>query len=239
MPYEDRIAVRKMMSNYWDNSSPFSVELVGAVIRQGTFIDKMHNLNSLQEPAIISTLERFILKYERFIEIAKVSSKRGHRVAVPTLDVDLVWHTHQLSPPSYYRYTVSRTQKFIDHDDKIVDTKLSTSFQWTSEIYQKMFNHVYSDCLCWYCESTRIGHTSKIRQLFGGPARPAPTHSEGMHISAHGSIEGVTSISREERHGKLKAQLDATYAQVVQQARKRGERPPTREDQYLAWGVPL
>ena len=33
---EERIALRRMMSCYWDNASPFSLDLVGAVIRQGT-----------------------------------------------------------------------------------------------------------------------------------------------------------------------------------------------------------
>jgi hypothetical protein len=34
----DRIAVRRMMSRYWGNSSPFALDLVGAVVRQGQFM---------------------------------------------------------------------------------------------------------------------------------------------------------------------------------------------------------
>lgn len=34
-----------MMSRYWDNSSPFALDLVGAVVRQGTFFQKMDKLN--------------------------------------------------------------------------------------------------------------------------------------------------------------------------------------------------
>jgi len=36
-----RMAVRKMMSRYWENFSPFALDLVAAVLRQGVFIDKM------------------------------------------------------------------------------------------------------------------------------------------------------------------------------------------------------
>jgi len=35
-----RICVRKMMSRYWDNFSPFALDLSGAVMRQGIFVEK-------------------------------------------------------------------------------------------------------------------------------------------------------------------------------------------------------
>ena len=39
---EERIAIRRMMSRYWENSLPFALDLIGAVVRQGSFIEKMH-----------------------------------------------------------------------------------------------------------------------------------------------------------------------------------------------------
>jgi hypothetical protein len=33
--------IRKMMSKYWENSSPFSLDLSAAVMRQGAFVEKM------------------------------------------------------------------------------------------------------------------------------------------------------------------------------------------------------
>jgi hypothetical protein len=41
---EARIHVRKMMSRYWGNSSPFALELGGAVVRQGIFTEKMYKV---------------------------------------------------------------------------------------------------------------------------------------------------------------------------------------------------
>lgn len=41
---KSRIPVRKMMSHYWGNSSPFALELGGAVLRQGIFVDKMYKV---------------------------------------------------------------------------------------------------------------------------------------------------------------------------------------------------
>jgi len=100
-------------------------------------------------------MARLITKYTRFTAIL---GKYPAQVAVPTLDVDLAWHTHQLSPSSYYKWMCEKTQRFIDHDDKIDETKLSTSFEWTSKVYQKEYGEVYSECTCWYCEAVRASH---------------------------------------------------------------------------------
>lgn len=85
---ESKIAVRKMLSHYWDNSSPFGLDLVGAVIRQGSFVQKMCKIDWLHSPAAVATMQRLIVKYHRFVRIIADNPKR---IAVPTLDVDLAW----------------------------------------------------------------------------------------------------------------------------------------------------
>ncbi len=84
----EKIAVRNMMSRYWDNSSIFALDLVGAVIRQGTFVEKMHAIDWLHSPAAQSTMKRLLTKYERYFTILKL---HPGKTAVPTLDVDLAW----------------------------------------------------------------------------------------------------------------------------------------------------
>lgn len=83
-----RIAVRKMFSHYWNNSSIFGIELVGAVLRQGTFVQKMKKLDWLHSPGVMTTAQRLIVKYHRFILLAADAPKK---TVVPTLDVDLAW----------------------------------------------------------------------------------------------------------------------------------------------------
>ena len=85
---DERIAIRKMMGCYWGNGSMFSMDLVGAVIRQGSFVEKMHAIDWLHSPALRHTIERLITKYERFIQIMAEYPKE---TAVPTLDIDLAW----------------------------------------------------------------------------------------------------------------------------------------------------
>ena len=53
----ERIMVRRLLSRYWDNASPFALDLVGAVIRQGTFIEKMERIDWLHSPAATFTID--------------------------------------------------------------------------------------------------------------------------------------------------------------------------------------
>lgn len=155
----ERIAVRKMMSRYWENTSIFALELGGAVIRQSVFVDKMASLDWLHSPAARETMTRLLTKYKRFIDIMRLHPKN---VCVPTLDVDLAWHTHQLWPKPYYDYTFSQCLKFIDHDDKMEEDALSTAFEWTSKTYERLYKEVYSECTCWYCEGDVLAHFCRL-----------------------------------------------------------------------------
>lgn len=146
-----RIAIRKMMSHYWENFSPFfALDLCGAVMRQGIFAEKMVKIDWLHSPSANKTMWRLLVKYGRFFNIM---ASYPTQTVVPTLDVDLAWHTHQLNPKAYYAHCIKTASKFIDHDDKIEEEKLSDCFEWTSKKYQDTYGEVYSECTCWYCES--------------------------------------------------------------------------------------
>lgn len=145
-----RVMVRRMMSRYSDNHEMFSLDLNSAIMRQGVFVDKMVKLDWLHSPNATGTMTSLITKYGRFINIMVTNPGK---VVVPTLDVDLAWHTHQLSCKGYYDYTVKRTGRFVDHDDKIDENKLNDAFEWTTKKYQALYKEVYSACTCWYCES--------------------------------------------------------------------------------------
>lgn len=50
---------------------------------------------------------------------------------VPTLDIDLVWHTHQLSPDSYDAFCEQNIGRRIEHDDTIAKSTLSDGLKRT------------------------------------------------------------------------------------------------------------
>lgn len=244
---QERAAIRRMMSRYWFNSSPFSLDLVGAVVRQGGFIDKMVGINWVSSPALSYTMGRLITKYERFIGIM---AKYPGKCAVPTLDVDLAWHTHQLAPQTYYQYTTKRTMRLINHDDKIEESDLHEAFTWTSKVYQELYKEPYSECTCWYCEAVRESHSSSLDRFrpglrsamdnlhdANGNSTVARDPSQSPHISAHNAVRTRDSaIAQQVAH----AQLESNYRAACNRARKRGHQPPERDTYYAAyiWGYP-
>ncbi|CAK7221297.1 hypothetical protein SCUCBS95973_004446 [Sporothrix curviconia] len=228
-----RLSIRKMMSRYWDNASPFALDLTGAVLRQGIFIDKMHQLDWLHSPAARSTMERVVVKYQRFLGMI---ADHPLRMCVPTLDVDLGWHTHQLQPPAYYHTSLRRTGvmstrlgassissvtggKFIDHDDKLDEDQLHLAFEYTSKIYQEKYGEIYSECTCWYCEAVRAATYSSVGARLGfsrqgdvvdnfhksGASSRCPAPDRAAHVSAHNAVLFVDNDVRSKVTRQLRA----------------------------------
>ncbi|KAK4987486.1 hypothetical protein LTR50_004618 [Elasticomyces elasticus] len=246
----EKIGIRRMMSRYWNNSSPFALDLVGAVVRQGSFVEKMHNVDWLHSPALPATMTRLLVKYSRFFEIMQ---DRSH-MAVPTLDVDLAWHTHQLNPSSYLQYSFKQTGTLIDHDDKVAETRLNDAFVWTSKTYQKKFGEAYSECTCWYCEAVRESHTSAASRLFNTQSAiitdsvqhctpdTSSDPKKSVHISAHNAVRPTDSKGLcDARARAAAAQLERHYQKACARARRKGRREPRRDDYYYsdAWGYPV
>jgi hypothetical protein len=63
---------------------------------------------------------------------------------VPTLDIDLIWHTHMLFPKNYQQFGLKRTGRVIHHDDSIVQTVLDNSFQKTSKKWFRLYKERYA-----------------------------------------------------------------------------------------------
>lgn len=119
LPALSRTHIRKMLSRYWNNISPFALDLASAVHRQGIFTDKMYQvcdpllaeapmamaitykkqIDWIHSPAATETMSRLIAKFDRFTHIM---AAHPNHVAVPTLDVDLAWvSVHNNNNPSY------------------------------------------------------------------------------------------------------------------------------------------
>ena len=133
-------------------------------------------------------MTRLITKYTRFIGIM---ASYPREMAVPTLDVDLAWHTAQLTPGAYFRYTMDRAGKFIDHNDKVADVVLRDGFEMTSKRYQKLYREVYSECTCWYCEAMRETHASSLAGTLG-----LSTQSKSRSLTTLPSFPFLPSQSR-------------------------------------------
>lgn len=259
---EEKVAFRRMMSRYWDNVTPFALDLVGAVIRQGTFVQKMDNIDWLHSPAVKATMDRLIKKYEVFFQIM---ARNPRHMAVPTLDVDLAWHTHQLSPSRYFDYSIFTTRQhtrvsvFIDHDDKVEETKLSDGFEWTNKMYKKMTNgEIYSECTCWYCEAIRAPDlrdgifvsqsTSRAREAAVNLHNRADISSnpdKNPHISAHSAVPAETKKPRSSldprqmKYLKLHSNYQKARRRAEKRDRKKGDKEQDRSSDASLYVIPM
>jgi hypothetical protein len=138
--------------------------LVGNVYRQASFVDKMHAQLWIRSPAVEGTLRRAGDRYDKFLRLFQLYPGR---MLVPTLDIDIMWHTHQCSAAGY-RYSVkARTGVFINHDDKVGQSTLKGGLQVTKERFLLRFGEDYDKCLCWECEA--IASALEEYDAGGGP----------------------------------------------------------------------
>lgn len=132
----------------------FSVDLVDAVKRQFSFVDEMNGMGWTQVERIdgksdVSQLANAIVRYHKWLHVLY----KKKELMCPTLDIDLAWHTHQLSA-LYYIDCFRVVGCFVDHDDKIGVTELGNAFDNTGRMWFEMYNQPYSICGCavstWY-----------------------------------------------------------------------------------------
>ncbi|KAI9324495.1 hypothetical protein DFJ73DRAFT_242910, partial [Zopfochytrium polystomum] len=134
-----RSTLTKVLKAYKYNMAPTSIDLVAAVLRQRPFTLKMVS-------GVVDWLERDALpratqRYHKFITLM---AREPSKFLVPTLDIDLMWHTHQLFPNKYRSYTLSNVRQVVNHDDGVDDKTLDDSFVTTTKLWKRHFREQYS-----------------------------------------------------------------------------------------------
>ncbi|KAF3481518.1 uncharacterized protein GIQ15_04277 [Arthroderma uncinatum] len=129
------------------------------VERQASFVDKMHAQLWIRSPAVEGTLRRAVDRYEKFLWLFK---HYPLTTLVPTLDIDLVWHTHLCSPEHYRHSMVARTGRFINHADTISKEVLSHGIDKTAEFFLVRFGQEYDVCKCWDCEAIALAIEERV-----------------------------------------------------------------------------
>ncbi|KAJ6335390.1 hypothetical protein OIU78_012090 [Salix suchowensis] len=68
-------------------------------------------------------LEEAVARYKGFLYLIKRNQGRSIKhFCVPTYDIDLIWHSHQLHPVSYCKDLVAIIGRVLEHDDTDSDT---------------------------------------------------------------------------------------------------------------------
>lgn len=93
-------------------------------------------------------IKEAVARYKGFLHLIKTNKEKGiKRFCVPTYDVDLIWHSHQLCPFSYCKDLNEALGKVLEHDDMDSDRtkgkKLDVGFSGTTKQWEETFGTRY------------------------------------------------------------------------------------------------
>lgn len=93
-------------------------------------------------------LEDAAARYKGFLHLIRRNKENSiKRFCVPTYDIDLIWHTHQLHPASYCKDLMALLGKVLEHDDMDSDRskgqKLDVGFTGTTRQWEETFDTSY------------------------------------------------------------------------------------------------
>ncbi|KIM24558.1 hypothetical protein M408DRAFT_27025, partial [Serendipita vermifera MAFF 305830] len=135
----------KRISVAYSHDGLASLDLVGAILRQGAFVEKMVHLGWTQPGRFdlhqnLAPLVRSIARYHAFLELMHYCPAT---FLVPTLDIDLAWHSHQLKGEAYRNDTLYYIGRTPDHEDSVESSVISKGYDNTAKSVEKRFGVPY------------------------------------------------------------------------------------------------
>ncbi|KAG8957477.1 hypothetical protein FRC03_010115 [Tulasnella sp. 419] len=149
-------SIKRLVKAYNTRTS-FSIDLIAAVKRQFRFVTKIAELGWLDERAFPAdskghdgkeeskALRRCVNQYHAFLDLMSANPKT---FLVPTLGIDLAWHTHQLFHTHYRMTSIDLLGLLVDHDDAVEQETIATSYDETAELWHARYHLPYSVCGC-------------------------------------------------------------------------------------------
>ncbi|TFY76235.1 hypothetical protein EWM64_g7777 [Hericium alpestre] len=198
--------LNRILSAYTDQR-PFSPELVGASSDKA--LKKMYDLGwtrsgFFDSAADEQVLHQAIARYHGYAvstlilmnHLTKCDDRFLGLMAsspvtflVPTLDIDLVWHSHQMLGRQYHEDCKKYITNYLRSDDKVEESKLANAFELTCRAWQARYDVPYMHCGC-PVPGKRIGEKlAHLKHKFlgaraaGVPRPRADAEREGVHAS--------------------------------------------------------
>ncbi|KAK7418621.1 hypothetical protein QQX98_003809 [Neonectria punicea] len=150
---------------------------------------RMYSPERAEDSQFGTTIER----YKKFMTLVQFSSdiqslgplaREPPQPLVPTLDIDLVWRTHMLSPREFRWLSTHIYGRLIQHTPS-----RDQGYNQTARIYRHVFGEEYGLCLCWPCVDGR-----ETRRFSPITWSPRPTFEEERaqeHKRRHASVIDV------------------------------------------------
>lgn len=178
--------VRRYLDLFQDADQELAVQLRDAVVRQTSFVDKMNAHMWIRSPALAGTVRRGIDRYGKFVELLRLHPTT---MLVPTLDVDLAWHTHQCTGWLYARGMKERVGRFVNHDDSIVKDRLEDGYGTTRRLFRLRFGGEYRNCGCWDCEALLSALEDAVTAGAGAPDMAAIAKRVDDEVTYYRTVE--------------------------------------------------
>ena len=118
-----------------DLSEETGLDLLEASKRHSRFAERTLNLKFINH----SFLEQATERYKNFLLLAKDYDGP----LVPTLDIDIIWHTHMLSPIDYFPDCERIAGRVLHHNDELPSDELTDHFQKTEDLWSKNYSAPY------------------------------------------------------------------------------------------------
>ncbi|GMI77352.1 Glycine-Rich Domain Protein1 [Hibiscus trionum] len=145
-PYELNMSIPLLenVQNFVQTSKSTEYDLVSAVKRQSPFFYQVSRSHMNDDVF----LEGALARYKGFLHLIKRNWEKSQSCfCVPTYDIDLIWHTHQLQSVSYCKDVMTAMGKILEHDDTDSDRtkgmKLDNGFLRTTKQWEDMFGSRY------------------------------------------------------------------------------------------------
>ncbi len=120
------------------SAEPLAAFLVPAIRRQQDFMEKM-----LARRGVMESPEYMTAAVESYAKFLGLMKKHKGVTLVPTLAIDLIWHTHQYYPVRYAAECEAVAGRAINHDDSIEDDELAEDLSETERLWESAYGQPY------------------------------------------------------------------------------------------------
>ncbi|KAG8705183.1 hypothetical protein FRC08_001785 [Ceratobasidium sp. 394] len=155
-----------------------SFPAVAAAHRLSIFTSALNQIGYLTPGVFDQDAEPLLLALDRFHAFLDMATRgSSQRPMVPTLDIDLVWHTMMLRPHAYREATMKFVGRMLPHDDMIEEGAMGLAFDDAAEIWKERQKTLYSTCGCLnHLDGASLSSSSEPR-LRKKPTQETPNRS--------------------------------------------------------------
>ncbi|KAI8077763.1 uncharacterized protein BX664DRAFT_343423 [Halteromyces radiatus] len=138
--YDANELLYAIRTSYQGNPSPFSNDLIQAVARQRKFYSNITSIHWQYPISYMSAIRRY------HDHLALIKMHPNHK-AIPTIEIDVAFHTHMMDSLRYHKFTIHRVGKLINHDDDIPESSIRKHLsEWQtlwSNLQHRSIEHRY------------------------------------------------------------------------------------------------